>query len=101
MNRRAAGIVLCTLLGGLASESEAACRHRYFPLEPGTELTYRAGKAEVRLSVVKADQAGAGLRIRNGGREATTRALCTDGGIALAQGGLEGTLLQSGGMRVD
>lgn len=81
------------------------CPHPYFPMQEGLTLTYRAGKAEVvvSLSDVKkdGDSMSALLQMHHKDRDGATRATCSPEGVRTELGGLEGAALSMSGMEVN
>jgi hypothetical protein len=96
---------LLAVASSAAAQGPATCPHPYFPLEEGLQLTYRAGRSEVRVTTrdVRPSEAGqeAMLDVELKGRKGSTAATCSAQGVQTAAGGLEGTLLAASGMDVE
>jgi hypothetical protein len=80
------------------------CPHRYFPIEDGLALTYRAGRQEftLRYSAVEKTEGGVkgtlSIDVKDKDRHGETEASCTAEGIKMAVGGLEGVALAASGL---
>jgi hypothetical protein len=81
-----------------------ACPHRYFPIEEGLRLTYRAGNSRFQVSfsdVKKTPQGVKGnLEVSFKEKTGSTEATCSKEGVKTGMGGIEGTALQSSGLDV-
>lgn len=84
----------------------APCPHRYFPLEEGLALAYRAGGTELTATYsdaardADAQKAKLTLVISGNGKTGMTQALCDAKGVGTEAGGLGVLALQSAGMDV-
>lgn len=82
------------------------CPHRFFPLEDGLVLGYRAGGTELTATYSEASKAGDAhkakltLAIQGNGKNGTTQAICDANGVGTEAGGLGVLALQSAGMDV-
>lgn len=104
--RLLSGLTLAGMLWAHHAHGEtAACPNRYFPLQDGRKLTYRAGGGrEFTLSIKNVQPDGDGqkalLHVDSNGRSGETEVRCTKDGISLQAGGLEGLALQSSGLEM-
>lgn len=83
---------------------KAPCPHPYFPMQDGLELTYRAGKSEVKVDFSDVRKMGeitkGTLHLHHKGKDGSTEAVCGADGIHTQLGGIEGAALDMSGMDV-